>query len=411
MALLLIFILLLTSSGCGPTREAAPAAPIGNSVTNSFSGTADNNRFAHKKENVRLQGRVRPTPGSNQPIDVVDENRASTVEAARLHLSASSEDIDANEREPQDKSQMDEASEDIAYILGLDASNSVSLGGCSNGRLIGAVALPKAGPGFIHNPKRPIEARFATVETIQAIIRSAAVVAETFPDAVLVVNDLCLRDGGPIAQHGSHQNGRDVDILFYYLDAKGEPVPSVGVPLDPRGWGWDFKDLKIAQDDQRLQIDLRRTWRFIAALLETSGDLVQRIFIVEHLRSLLLQEAQRVKAPNDIRSRFEEVTCQPSTPHDDHMHVRFFCTADDIQAGCLDDYPIYPRRRSALRQVGIDPVLAKVDRRLRQTAKKRTTSPAEAKRRAGPMHARVKRFLDQRESWLPKPSPGRPFCR
>jgi hypothetical protein len=188
-------------------------------------------------------------------------------------------------------------------------------------------------------------------------------------------------------------------------------MPSVGVPLDPQGWGWDFKDLTIAKDDVRLQIDLKRTWRFMQALLENSGDLVQRIFIVEHLRTMLIKEAERVNTPKRILSRFEQITCQPSTPHDDHMHVRFFCTADDIEAGCLDNYPIYPWHREALRKLGVEPVIAKPDRRLRKAAKKRTTSPAQARKRAGRMHIRVKKFLDHRESWLPNPHPGRPYCR
>lgn len=301
---------------------------------------------------------------------------------------------------------------EVDRLLALKGSVSTSIGSCRDGgRLVGGVALPLQGRGFLHNPVRPREARFATVETVQAIVRAARVVADEMPGPSLVVNDLCYREGGPIVQHGSHQNGRDADILFFYLDAAGKPMPAVGVPLDPQGWGWDFKDLTIAEDDVRLQLDPRRTWRFVRALLEQNEAAVQRIFIVEHLRSLLLDEAQRSRSPLGVRKRFEQITCQPSTPHDDHMHVRFFCTAEDILAGCADTYPIYPWRRQELLALGVEPVLATYRASQRKLARRRTTSPAQARRRAGRMHRKVRQFLDRRKSWLEKPSPGRPFCR
>lgn len=301
--------------------------------------------------------------------------------------------------------------EEIADILTLEGSASTSLGSCDDGTLSGGVGLPRSGPGFIHNPRRPDNARFGTVETIHTIIHSAAVVAEKYPGSMLVLNDLSNRDGGPIRQHGSHQNGRDIDILFFYLDAKGKPIPSVGVPVDPRGWGWDFKDIKVAKDDVRVKLDTKRTWRYLHALLQHSNGLIQRIFIAEHIRSLLLKEAERVNAPRKWVVLFEQVTCQPGTPHDDHMHVRFFCTAEDISAGCEDKYPMYFWRRKALREDDVEPVMAKAKPRLRKEVKKRTTSPKEARKKAGRMHIRVRQFLDQRESWLPQPHPGRPFCR
>jgi penicillin-insensitive murein endopeptidase len=312
--------------------------------------------------------------------------------------------VDSRTEEP---APMDE----VAAALAFDGTASLSLGSCNDGKLQGAVPVPRAGPGFVHNTRRPETARYGTVETIQTLIRAAAVVERSHPGSTLFINDLSNREGGPIAQHGSHQSGRDVDILFYYLDVRRKPIPSVGVPLDPEGWGWDFKDLTDPRDDVRMRIDLRRTWSFLRALLEDDGSSVQRIFIAEHLRTLLLDHASSVRAPLRVRNRFAQVTCQPGTPHDDHMHVRFFCDAGDIEPGCRDTRPMYPWRRRELRKLGVEPVMAKYDRSRRQRTRARTVSPAEARRRAGPMHRRVKRFLDRRESWLSRPSPGRPWCK
>jgi penicillin-insensitive murein endopeptidase len=306
-----------------------------------------------------------------------------------------------------------EAPDPSVELLGMQGTLTTSIGAPASGTLRGGVRLPDRGPGYIHNPKRPDNARYGTVETLQTIVRAAAVVDKALPGSSLTVNDVGLESGGPIAQHGSHQNGRDADILFYVLDKKGNPIPSVGVPLDPKGQGVDFKDLATAADDQPVKIDLPRTWRFMQALLETAPDQVQRIFIVEHLRTLLLGEAERVRAPKAIRQRFDEVTCQPGTPHDDHMHVRFFCTPEDMAAGCEDSVPLYPWRSSWLRELGLEPVVAsaKHSREERDASAARTTSPAEAKRKAGRMHPKVVQFLAEREHWLKQPHPGRPYCK
>lgn len=300
----------------------------------------------------------------------------------------------------------------VAVVLGLPPSHSTSVGAPADGTVQGSVALPDRGPGFVHNDRRPYEARFGTVEMVQAIVRAAAVVQGALPGSGLVVNDIGLEGGGPIRQHGSHQSGRDADILFYYLDRHGEPMPAVGVPLDPTGKGWDFKDLSVPQDDVRVRIDVPRTWRFMAALLEVAGEQVQRIFIVEHVRTMLLDHARKVRAPADLRARFGQVACQPGTPHDDHMHVRFYCTPEDLAAGCQDTPPFYPWHRQALKKLGLEPVKAPPrSAKKRQAVKARTTTPAQARKRAGKMHWKVKEFLERRKQWQSKPSPGRPWCR
>jgi penicillin-insensitive murein endopeptidase len=300
-----------------------------------------------------------------------------------------------------------------AAILALPSSHSTSRGSCGHGEIAGGLALPDRGPGFLHNPKRPYEARFGSVEMVQMIIKAAAVVERELPGNVLVVNDIGLEHGGTIRQHGSHQAGRDADILFYTLDEHGAPLQSVGVPIDPKGDGVDFKDLSVPEDDQPVRLDAPRTWRFVQAMLEGDGDKVQRIFLVEHVRGMLLAQAERARAPAAIVQRFSELTCQPSTPHDDHMHVRLFCSPDDIASGCLDKPPMYPWHLEALAALGLTPVMeGPRDRRAdREAVKARTTTPAQAKRRAGPMHWKVRKFLAQREHWLKQPHPGRQYCK
>jgi penicillin-insensitive murein DD-endopeptidase len=290
------------------------------------------------------------------------------------------------------------------------ASQSTSIGSPTNGRLEGGVPLPLAGPGFRHNDRRSREARYGTVELVRAIIRAAAVVERELPGGELSVNDLGLPRGGPISHHGSHRAGRDADVLFYLLDDAGRPRASIGAPIEPSGKGFDYGDLTRPDDDTRVHFDAPRTWRFVRALLEDEQSEVQRIFVVEHVRALLLAEADRSHAPQAIVARFADVSCQPGYPHDDHLHVRWFCSFEDLAAGCEDAAPIYPWREAQLRAAGSAPKLA---RRTRAAEPPDVVTNAEAERevlRQQP-HADVLAFLQRRKTWEKQPHPGRPYCR
>lgn len=284
-------------------------------------------------------------------------------------------------------------------------STSTSIGGPNEGRLEGGVPLPHRAPGLVRNPRRPgHDAYYGTYELVRALVDAAASVERELPGGTLTINDIGLPQGGPIAHHGSHRAGRDVDVLFYVLDPAGAPRASVAVPIDPEGRGTDYGDLVDPADDVPMQIDLARTWRFVQAILQDDDALVQRIFVVEHVRTMLLAEAARAHAPRAVIRRFEDVTCQPGYPHDDHLHVRFFCTNEDLGAGCEDASPIYPWRRDQLADAGLEPVLAHPRRRSRETAP--TSPPA-----GTPMDAAVTEFLARRETWAHQPHPGRPYCR
>ena len=148
--------------------------------------------------------------------------------------------------------------------MSLDGSVSTSIGGPSDGRLEGGVPFPKRGPGVMLNPRRlNKDSYYGTVEMIQALVRAGAVVDAALPGGYpLVVNDIGFAEGGPIPHHGSHQAGRDMDVLFYLLDREGNPRPAKGVPLNLKGQGWDFNDLEVPEDDVFVKIDAARSWRF-----------------------------------------------------------------------------------------------------------------------------------------------------
>lgn len=292
-------------------------------------------------------------------------------------------------------------------VTDLEAFDSVSLRNPNDGDLRGGVPLPLAAPGLRFNPRRDPAARYGTVEVVRALVAAAAHVDRELGGLPVTINDLSYAQGGPIPHHRSHQSGRDVDVFFYQLGPDGKPIESVGAFFDPSGAGVDFRDLADPSDDVELTIDIPRTWLFLQALIEDERGQLQQIFVAEHLRSLLLGHARTKGAPAATIARFEDMTCQPAYPHDDHFHFRFFCPADDIEEGCRDSEPIYPWHLKRLAEAGLRPrPLAPT----RPAARAKIVTAEEAREAAGPMDAEVERWLDRRNQWMEQPHPGRPYC-
>lgn len=299
------------------------------------------------------------------------------------------------------------ADDPLRALLAAKTSESLSLGGPLDGSLERSVPFPDRGPGFRKTSRRP-EARYGTVEVVRGVVRAAMKVEALLPGGELLVNDLSLERGGPIDRHESHRAGRDVDVLFYLLDEKGEPMPSVAAILDPRGEGVDFRDPADPSDDVKVRLDVARTFRFLEALALDEEARLQRVFIAEHLRTLILEHGKKVGGDPTALARLEMMMCQPGTPHDDHLHLRFFCSVDDLRKGCEDAAPIYPYQRAFLRAEGLRP---KLNRPRPDRPLSRTVSVEEARAAAGPLHEDVIAFLERRNEWIRPPKTGRPYCR
>jgi len=286
--------------------------------------------------------------------------------------------------------------------------DSSSLRNPNDGALRGGVPLPLSAPGLRFNRGRDPSARFGTVEVVRGLLDAAARVDRELGGLPVTINDLSYERGGPIPHHRSHQSGRDVDVLFYQLGPDGQPIESVGAFFDPSGAGVDFRDLANPSDDVALRLDIPRTWLFLRALIEDEEAQLQQIFVAEHLRTLLLEYARSSGAPSTTVKRFAAMSCQPSYPHDDHFHFRFFCSIQDIEQGCRDSPPLYPWHRKRLEQAAVQslPLAAK-----RPQATAKIVTHEEARAIAGAMDREVERWLDHRKQWLEQPHPGRRYCR
>ncbi|MDJ0765374.1 MAG: penicillin-insensitive murein endopeptidase [Myxococcota bacterium] len=212
-------------------------------------------------------------------------------------------------------------------------NSSVSIGTPMGGRLENGEVLPKKGSGYvlIQETQRR-RARFGASELVALVKEVAFRVQRKYRGSVLGVADLSRRLGGRIDHHGSHQNGRDVDFLFYLLDIKGKSIANHAfVPIDANGYS--------TEPPMAYRFDTPRNWALIEALLTSKKAIVQWIFVSDAIKALLLTHAQEVGASPLLIRQAEQVLRQPGKKlHMDHFHVRIYCPRTDKPA-CDDIGP------------------------------------------------------------------------
>jgi penicillin-insensitive murein endopeptidase len=172
-------------------------------------------------------------------------------------------------------------------------------------------------------------AAFGMPGLIELTQRAARAVARRHPRSVLLVGDLSLERGGPIAGHHSHQSGRDIDVAFYATDAGGRPTTAAAfLPVDARG-----------RAPGGARFDDARNWSFLQALLTDGRAEVRSVFVAAWLRDRLLRQAERAGAPKELVARAAAVMSQPpdAEPHHDHFHVRIACVGSQRATICHDD--------------------------------------------------------------------------
>lgn len=202
-------------------------------------------------------------------------------------------------------------------------ATSLSVGSPSHGSLEGGVALaPSAAVRVLPRRHAARCLHFGVERLVRAISAAGERVARTHRGSPpLGVGDIARARGGPIREFSrSHQAGRDADLAYYMHDAGGLPIPA--------------EDLTAVGD----AIDVERTWTLCRALLEDPSIDVRWMFVSNAIREMLLREARRTHAPNATIARAEAALHQPSDapPHDDHLHLRIRCTAQERTRGCRD---------------------------------------------------------------------------
>jgi penicillin-insensitive murein endopeptidase len=208
------------------------------------------------------------------------------------------------------------------------ASFAPHLGG-NGGVLTASAELPRDGVGY--RCLRQDDRHHGLPRFVHVIERAAKAVAEARPGATLGVGDLSARKGGQLLPHFSHRTGRDADLLLYLTTLDGAPVESPGfIPVGPDGLAWDQKRQRF------LRFDVERTWLLVKTLVLDPDARVQWIFAHRSIQALLLEWARARGEPGETLARAMAVMHEPHPGglHDDHLHLRSACTAEEVAAGC-----------------------------------------------------------------------------
>jgi penicillin-insensitive murein DD-endopeptidase len=244
-----------------------------------------------------------------------------------------------------------ESATGAATPAGDEAPESLSCGAANRGALAGARPLPDAGFGYVTpEPWRARGLRYGTDELIGLLERAASRVAREHGGALLAVADLSAEQGGPVPRHASHQSGRDADLIYYAIDAAGDPFqPDHHMPMfGPDGRALSADSPVPAPRIAERFFDLRRNWSLAVALVSDPEVQVTRIFVSTRVRDWLLAYGRAAGAPLDAYEAVQAVlyTARDAASHQDHLHVRIACSAEDVEAGrCTDATAPPPRMR------------------------------------------------------------------
>lgn len=220
---------------------------------------------------------------------------------------------------------------------------SVSVGKPSNGYVVDGKRLPDSGEGFTTREVwRTRGNRYGTDELLDLLTGVGRRMARQV-DTRLVVADLSGQRGGESRKwHRSHQSGRDVDLVYYMRGADGKPFEADAMRV--------FDASAKAKDGSGITVDIPRTWLLVKELVTAPEARVQWVFMYEPIAAKLIEHAVALGEPEALIARARKTLKQPgdSAPHNDHMHVRVYCTDTDRMFGCVDIGPmeLYAERQA-----------------------------------------------------------------
>lgn len=187
------------------------------------------------------------------------------------------------------------------WLEDIEALGSISMGFANAGRMINSVPFPTGENWTIVEPR----ATYTLQEVVDFVTAAIDTVAAEHPGSPkLRVNHISSKDGGHLRPHSSHQNGRDVDLAFYYTS-------------DIRG-GFRGK--------REHHLDAARNWTLVRTLA-TETD-VQVILVDNRIQRVIYNYALSIGEDKEwLDSLFGfrgGSLLKHARRHYDHYHVRFY---------------------------------------------------------------------------------------
>ncbi len=236
---------------------------------------------------------------------------------------------------------------------------SVSTGTTNRGRLRRPAKLPVKGPGYVVPPRWADRGfQYGVDEMVTAIQQVADKVGGRAKKGRLGVADIGPMRGGKSKWHSSHRAGRDVDLHFFSVDAKGRPLDAPEhdmIRYDDEGKPYLRPKASYHETDwDQRRFDTARNWELVEAWLTEPDVRVQWIFISDGLKAKLLDHATKSERPGWLVEYARTVMYNPpdAPPHDDHMHIRIYCSRSDRFFGCVDRGPVWQHEKKRYKYDG-----------------------------------------------------------
>ena len=218
------------------------------------------------------------------------------------------------------------------------AHRSFSVGTVTEGWVVDGAVLPLPGRTYSVLPRQyRRELLYGTRELIALLVDASEYVERVSPGSIMWLGNIGHRDGGDIPWSVSHNAGRDADIAFYALSPRGVPLePPDMLHYDARGRSLEYGGY--------YRFDVARNWALVKALLLSPHAQIQHLFISTGLERLLIDHAREEGEPLALINHAARVLRQPGPeiPHNDHLHVRVYCSRADMGAGCRNTGRVHP---------------------------------------------------------------------
>lgn len=357
MLFLCLLLLVMMTSGCAASTQTPGGAQNAGSQTSddgsgdstsgdSADGTSDG--AVHDESGSEASGSENSTNAAD--FEGGDEGDDASIDDG-FEDTDQEGDVVAQELPPHPHEGLDHAQLRAMYLKDPTSLGSVALGRIRGGALINGVQMPEGEAWIVRQPK----AAWGTRETVEAISHCIDKVSKQFPDThKLYIGHISRKNGGRFPPHVSHQNGRDVDLGYYY---EGE-----------EDW-YTRAHIK--------NLDRARTWALVRAFV-TDTD-VELIIIDRRIQVLLREHAESIGEDSHWldqlfggKTRSLRPLIRHARGHATHIHVRFYSpiareTGRRIYQTLIKLKRIEPTTRYISHRVRKGQTLASLARRYRTT--------------------------------------------
>lgn len=213
----------------------------------------------------------------------------------------------------------------LALLFITPSQASEAIGYYSDGKLKQGESILELGVN-IHKLFMQRKRHYGTVEMNSVISDAVDFVRQEIPEAELIqVGDISNKEGGKCAEHASHQNGLDADIVYLTKNGKLQSQ-------NASYWEEDF----VKNSSVSANFHLERNFTLFKFLIIEKK--VDRIFVDLAIKKLFCQYAKDNQL-NDQESLETLRRLRVEKLHSTHFHMRLKCPTTDYSCKSQAEIP------------------------------------------------------------------------